>query len=51
MKAINLIKQQGGLSKSNPNRVRPDLERKISLKRRLEAEEDEKNSKMMKEEG
>ena len=41
MKAINMIKNQGGLTKSNPNQVKPDLEKKRSLKRRLEEEEKE----------
>lgn len=45
MKAINLIKMQGGLAKSNPNRVKPDLEKKMSLKRRFEEEEEQEEGK------
>lgn len=43
MEAIRLIKQKGGLAKTNPNEIRPknDEKRTSAVKRALDSNEDE----------
>lgn len=43
MEAIRAVQRTGGLSKINPNRVRPDPEKRKSLKRPIDTDDTEGN--------